>query len=116
MAEVRLPAPVKATRVDDIDEVRLLPGAFEYYVHDDTGPDVMRGIIYDCPCGCGDLHALPFHPLSEDDKKNGRAGWTWDGNREAPTLTPSILSHEGGTKDGPTHWHGFLTAGFFTQA
>jgi hypothetical protein len=34
---------------------------------------------------------------------NGQPTWIWDGNREKPTLTPSI-------RLGYT-WHGFLTAG-----
>jgi hypothetical protein len=29
--------------------------------------------------------------------------WTWDGNEQLPTLTPSILS--------PGQWHGYLRAG-----
>lgn len=114
MAEVRLAAPVKAVRVDDVEDAA--PGAFEFYTRSETGPDVMRGLIYVCPCGCGQPRALAFHPLAEDDQKNGRHGWTWDGNRETPTLSPSILSHEGGTREGPTHWHGHLQAGFFVQA
>ena len=115
MPEVHLPAPVKAERVDDIDAPEAPTGAFAYYVHHDSGPDVMRGLIYVCPCGCRSLHALPFHPLSADDVQNNRHGWNWDGNRECPTLEPSILSHDGG-KTGPTHWHGFLRNGFWTQA
>lgn len=39
--------------------------------------------------------------------QRGRDGgprvWGWDGNEDAPTLTPSI--HEVG------HWHGFLRSG-----
>ena len=116
MSEVRLPAPVAATLVPDVDDRADLPGAFGYYVHAATGDSVMRGLIYVCPCGCGVLHALPFHPLTADDKRHGRAGWRFDGHRERPTLSPSILSHEGGTKDGPTHWHGYLRKGFWTQA
>lgn len=33
----------------------------------------------------------------------GHRVWGWDGNREAPTLTPSIHS--------PGQWHGHLRAG-----
>jgi hypothetical protein len=33
-------------------------------------------------------------------------GWDWDGNREAPTLTPSVLQ-----SGLPCRWHGYLTAG-----
>jgi len=36
--------------------------------------------------------------------------WTWDGNKEAPTLSPSIL-HWGNGKDKPASWHGYLRAG-----
>jgi hypothetical protein len=114
MAEVRLPSPVKATLVEDT--LAGPPGCFEFYVHQDTGPEVMRGLIYQCPCGCRVLHALAFPPLSADDLKYGRHQWSWDGNREAPTLSPSINSHEDGDRNAPTHWHGFLTGGFFTQA
>ena len=35
--------------------------------------------------------------------------WTWDGNYEAPTLSPSILVHGG--KGQPDRWHGYLRAG-----
>lgn len=115
MGEVRLPAPVKAIASDDVDEDHR-PGAFEFYTAADTVPGVVRGLIYRCPCGCDTLHGLPFPPLSEDDVKYGRHKWEWDGNRETPTLSPSILSHEGGSRDGPTHWHGWLQGGFFNQA
>jgi hypothetical protein len=115
MAEVRLPVPVRAILSEDVDD-DMRAGAFGFYVHADSGPNVMRGLIYRCPCGCGTLHSLAFPPRSADDVKYDRGVWNWNGNREVPTLTPSILSHEGGDRNGPTHWHGFLTAGFFTQA
>jgi hypothetical protein len=35
------------------------------------------------------------------------ASWRWDGNREAPTLTPSIL-HDDGVGGA---WHGYMTKG-----
>lgn len=34
--------------------------------------------------------------------------WWWDGNREAPTLQPSILSVD-------TGWHGYMTAGVLVE-
>lgn len=37
--------------------------------------------------------------------KNGGPRWQWDGNRESPTLSPSL--HCIG------HWHGFLRNGRF---
>lgn len=39
--------------------------------------------------------------------------WHWDGNRETPTLTPSILHHP---HDGRPDWHGYLTAGKLVEA
>lgn len=39
--------------------------------------------------------------------------WGWDGNRELPTLTPSIncLSEKDGKPAGGCGWHGFITNG-----
>jgi len=42
-------------------------------------------------------------PLKPGEPREGRACWEWDGNREAPTLSPSV--HRPGT------WHGFIRAG-----
>jgi hypothetical protein len=45
---------------------------------------------------------------------NGHAPWSWDGNRDAPTLTPSIDckgTFFDGTKDVPCGWHGFIRGG-----
>lgn len=44
----------------------------------------------------GDIVRLPI-------QSPGRKGWEWDGNREAPTLTPSI--------NILVKWHGYMTAG-----
>lgn len=107
MSEVQLPAPVKAVFALDVDEGTPVAGAFEFYVISDTG-DTPRGMIYVCPCGCGRLGALPFSPKTEDDIKHGRHMWAWDGNKDAPTLTPSV-HHVG-------HWHGFLQNGYWVQA
>jgi len=43
--------------------------------------------------------------------------WQWDGNREAPTLSPSIRVHYQG-EDGQDVelWHGFLRAGSLETA
>ena len=40
--------------------------------------------------------------------------WYWDGNKECPTISPSILVHanEGFTKG----WHGFLRKGVLVDA
>lgn len=107
MTEVKLPAPVKATLVDDVLAGDVPPGAYCF----DQRPidDSYWGYIcFTCPHGCGAYHRLPIGLKSKPPKVEGRATWQWDGNRETPTLTPSIHHID--------HWHGFLTKGFFTQA
>jgi hypothetical protein len=102
VSEVRLPAPVKATLVDDTDNG--VPGAFEFANYQGE----VAGIIYVCPCGCGSQGYLRLRGAPRPPEEAGRPSWIWDGNREAPTLDPSV-HHVG-------HWHGYLRAGFWTQA
>jgi hypothetical protein len=92
MAEV-VTAPVKATMFDDIDDVSSTPGGFEYFRAGERYP---AGMIYSCPCGCGAKGSLNFRP-------HASPSWEWDGNTEAPTLSPSV-HHVG-------HWHGWLRNG-----
>ncbi|TPK42325.1 MULTISPECIES: DUF6527 family protein [unclassified Mesorhizobium] len=92
MSEVKT-EPVEATLFEDIDQVKGKAGAFEYFKAGDRFP---AGMIYCCPCGCGATGALNFRP-------HPSPSWEWNGNREKPTLTPSV-HHVG-------HWHGFLTDG-----
>lgn len=120
MTEVRLPAPVKAT-----PEPRLLerggweegtiesfaPGAFAFGVQGDYGkPDEKWDVIwFKCPCGCRAISCLYVgNGFKPKRARPDRATWEWDGNAEAPTLSPSI-HHVG-------HWHGWLKNGFFVQA
>ncbi|MBI1179092.1 MAG: hypothetical protein GC201_00940 [Alphaproteobacteria bacterium] len=88
-----------AKHVDDIDVDGVPPGAFEFYVTAEHDP---AGMVYLCPCGCGRKGALEFRLPGA-----GRPSWIWDGDRERPTLTPSVHHLIG----GKTHWHGHLTAG-----
>ena len=64
----------------------------------------ISSLVFVCPCGCGEICSIPV-----------RVGygtfWKWDGNRELPTLTPSILR----VSPYSCGWHGFLTAGQFTS-
>ena len=68
-----------------------------------------------CPgCkSCGDdhtgLHALPVNGTQQGATK--RPFWQFDGNLEAPTLSPSILSRGG--SDPNFVCHSFLRAGVF---
>jgi hypothetical protein len=63
-----------------------------------------RAVIYMCPCGCGRVSSVLVN--SEPGMK---AGWDWDGNLDAPTLSPSI-QHIGACR-----WHGYLTLGQFVE-
>lgn len=68
-------------------------------------PDVVASLVFMCPCGCGSITAINVSaPPSGPD---GHPVWTWDGDRERPTCTPSILRLDG------CKWHGYLTAGEF---
>jgi len=60
-----------------------------------------QGMLFSCP-GCGEIGYCPLE--GPGDK------WGWDGNEDAPTLTPSI--HSAPDKGG-CGWHGFMTAGNF---
>lgn len=90
------------------------------YALDDPGP---FGITFGCPCGCGALHGASFDNRPADwVAKNtpGHTGWHWDGNKDKPTLTPSLGLHvsKGINEVGPDgvyHWHGFLKAGIFEE-
>lgn len=100
-------ATVDATLVEDMDFDGPVPaGAFEFFNSSGFGPDA--GILFGCPCGCGEMMSVSF-------RSERRPTWQWDGNREKPTLTPSInilQLNEAGEQIGE-HWHGFLTAGVF---
>lgn len=63
--------------------------------------DQIACLRFVCPCGCSDVCTIPVRP------GYGGAHWTWDGNKELPTLTPSIL------RLGDCKWHGYLTGGVF---
>lgn len=102
-------ATVPAVYVDDLgDRQNITAGEFNFCDGYDGTKDV--GIMFGCPCGCGAAQFIHVKPYAEP-----RPLWTWDGNRESPTCTPSILIHQmndAAEKVGE-HWHGFLTAGVF---
>ena len=72
-------------------------------------------IAFGCPCGkCHDpeqvIHNSYLHITRPSQPSVGKPDWQWDGNREAPTLTPSIQ------RRGACNWHGYLRAGKFVEA
>lgn len=107
------PAKMVARFRDEDDETKYnAAGDFQFCNGYDGTSDV--AVLFGCPCGCGTLQGVHIKPYPADNR-DGHAIWQWDGNRECPTLTPSILIHqlnELGEKIGE-HWHGYLTAGEF---
>ena len=81
------------------------------------------GIRIDCP-GCGDedgpgAHVLPVHWLpngmSESEGVANKPHWTFNGNMDSPTFSPSILSSYeqwvGTPKERKHVCHSFVTDG-----
>lgn len=91
-------APIKF--VQDIDGDGLAPGSAEWAVMY-SGPSKVAGLLFICPCGCGSLGFLSIRKIDE------HPSWVWNGDREKPTMTPSIQ------KTTPCRWHGYLTDGVF---
>jgi Family of unknown function (DUF6527) len=61
---------------------------------------------YNCPCGCkrpGCVRVLP--PSAEPPASTLSHCWLWDGNKTAPTLSPSLRRHTA------CKFHGYLEAG-----
>lgn len=64
-----------------------------------------------CP-GCAEMHSnsgLHMIPVNTDKKS---PSWSWDGNLESPTLSPSILTTSG-NHEGKTQCHSYLRNGIF---
>lgn len=101
-----------AVLVENLDDegARMAPGTFSFYTVYGDKTESEAGILFGCPCGCGSLMGVGF-----DTHESQRPRWHWDGNRESPTLTPSILIYQLNDKAERIgeHWHGFLTAGEF---
>lgn len=70
----------------------------ETYIAIRLGEDFMR-----------DVCILPIIKNGEIRDDSTRC-WNWNGDREKPSLTPSIL-HWGNGKEKPSTWHGYLTDG-----
>lgn len=71
--------------------------------------DESSHLDYVCPCGCKEIRSLP---VKTSDKEP--SFWKWDGNRDKPTITPSIRHVP--YKPGACNWHGFVTNGEWVNA
>lgn len=75
------------------------------FLNDDTLIAIKYG-----PDSFKDMIIIPI----ADQVLPGKPHWAWNGNREAPTLTPSILVHA--YEGWSTGWHGYLTDGKLIDA
>ena len=93
-------ATIPARRVEDFYHA-VAPG--DYFL---TPPDEQgnRRLSFICPCGEGHLAGIAVGPQPVSASPAGPV-WSWDGNEDCPTVTPSI--------NVIGCWHGFLTAGVF---
>lgn len=73
------------------------------------GNMVYEALMFVCPgCAAGGPEGYDgLHILPVNVENVGKPSWTWDGNLEKPTLSPSILT------DGYTRCHSFLRVGIF---
>lgn len=71
------------------------------------------GLMYDCPCGCGQRRFVPFENPVDGGPAHGSEGrphWKRTGEDfETLTLTPSIKHVP--IDEGDCDWHGFITDG-----
>lgn len=95
-----MPDPVKATILGrDITIVGAPAGAIKYQSPADSVPPY--GMMFVCPCGCGERSYLAF-----DNNEQPHPRWKFSGSRDKPTLSPSV--HAIGF---PCKWHGWLRVG-----
>lgn len=81
------------------------PGDFKYTGI--PGQPGKHGIVFACPCGCGDVSGIEFDSVPRKGNDNQR--WSWNGSVDKPTLTPSLHKIDG------CRWHGFLRTGVFVE-
>ena len=77
--------------------------------HVDDHGDRYDALMFVCP-GCAEIGGSGFHMLPVSGDASKRPVWTWDGNLDAPTLSPSILTSG---NEPARRCHSFLKAGVF---
>lgn len=93
---------IGATALPDYDAVENgPPGGFTFLPNQDGEPD--QCLLHKCPCGCGRVAGLRIGRV----KPTQSPSWEWDGNREKPTLSPSVYAKY------DCGWHGYLKAGIW---
>lgn len=98
--------PIKANLKQQFEDLEA-PGDY-CFRQAETG-DLWTHITFKCPCGKGEIVSLPIEPTRELGGASGQF-WAFNGNPDAPSLTPSIQR-----ADPDCKWHGFLTDGEFRE-
>jgi len=93
---------IEAKRVDGFDDLKE-PG--DFILTSRIGIEADTGLLFVCPCGCGEFGGVSFD-VPEADGLSGPK-WTWNGDRDRPTIASSIR------RVGGCGWHGFLNDGVF---
>lgn len=62
--------------------------------------EASQALYFHCP-GCDRAHAITYRP----------GGWTWNGDRDRPTIKPSVLSNAGGRNPEAPVCHSYVTDG-----
>jgi hypothetical protein len=78
------------------------PGGFTFLASSTGREDAC--LLHKCPCGCGRIAGLT---IGTGEKPSNSPSWLWDGDREKPTLSPSVYAKY------DCGWHGYLKAGIW---
>jgi hypothetical protein len=93
----------------DIDELQI--GDWCFMSGPGIAPDVtVPYIAVRFLDGDNGFAILPISPVPNARTVHGQATWQWNGSKDAPSLTPSIL-HWGNGRKQPATWHGYLERG-----
>jgi len=110
---------MSVTRYIKGDGVPPLPAGEWAWMLEETGDREPAWLVFGCPCalangkgegGCGGGLVHNSYIAVSREEKGLEHCWTWDGDWDKPTLTPSIQRH------GACEWHGHLQNGVFVTA
>lgn len=105
-------ATVSAVFVDDLGDIAPAGHWHFYGIYGEPNDAPPAGMLFGCPCGCGMTHSAAFRSTNPN-----RPTWGFNGDKEKPTLTPSLnvlQTDEAGNRTGE-HWHGWLRDGVFVS-
>lgn len=97
-------------RVEDCNTSSELIGTFSWHEHLSPATPGVRWIKIRLDDSNAPLTCLPVYRAGSPAPDIGMPAWEWDGNEDAPTLSPSILHHS----EPP--FHGFVRAGWLDRA